>query len=69
MTLTEDVLDAEAKAELAVLTELEETPMHPIEIKPGPGQSRVEIREAVERCEATGWIETGPARGLDPART
>lgn len=66
MRLASDVLEAEAEAELVVLAELDGTPMYPIEIKPESGQTRVEIREAVERCEMTGWIKTGPAKGPDP---
>jgi DNA-binding transcriptional regulator PaaX len=66
MKLRDDVLAAEAAASLVVLTELDQTPMYPIEIKPREGQSETEIREAVERCEATGWIRTGPAQDRDP---
>jgi hypothetical protein len=66
MRLASDVLEAEAKAELVVLAELDGTPMYPIEVKPEAGQTRVEIRDAVERCETTGWVKTGPARGPDP---
>jgi len=62
----ESIAISEAAAEMTVLTELEQTPMFAIEIKPRSRQSPTEIKQAVERCEATGWIKTGPASSRDP---
>lgn len=62
----ESIVVSQAAAETTVLTELDETPMFAIEIKPQNGQAEKEIKEAVERCEATGWIKTGPANHYDP---
>jgi hypothetical protein len=62
----ESIAITQAAAEMTVLTELDETPMFAIEIKPQDGQTEKDIKEAVERCEATGWIKFGPASHYDP---
>lgn len=66
MKSKKEILAAEAAAEKTVLAELESTPMYAIEIEPRTGQTREEIKGAVERCEAMGWIRIGPAHHYDP---
>lgn len=62
----ERIAISEAAAEMAVLTEFDGPRMFAIELKPQEGQTEDGIKEAVERCLATGWIEIGPASHYDP---
>lgn len=66
MESRKDVLEAEAAAESVVLKALERGGLFALEIKPRKGQSEQEIKEAIERSAATGWIEIGPADHYDP---
>lgn len=66
MPFPSETSDAESAAEMTVLSALQDRPLFPIEIEPRKGQSSQEIKAAVERCDATGWIEIGPVSHYDP---